>query len=69
MILRGRRSGSLRVVLGTSIVWLVIFWSTRDHWCHQNQLLNEEGNLPAKKSILENINEGINNVHRGESDP
>ena len=80
MILRGRRSGSLRVILGTSAFWLVIWWSSRDYFCSQGlssssssqhgareQRDQDEGNLPAKKTLLENIGDGINNVQRGES--
>ena len=76
MILRGRRSGSLRVILGTSAFWLVIWWSSRDYFCSQGLSSSsqndarvqrdEEGNLPAKKTLLENIGDGINNVQRGE---
>merc|ERR1712131_380790 len=74
MILRGRRSGSLRVILGTSAFWLVIWWSSRDYFCSQGLSSSsqndarvqrdEEGNLPAKKTLLENIGDGINNVQR-----
>ena len=77
MILRGRRSGSLRVILGTSAFWLVIWWSSRDYFCSQGlssgssqrgarDQPDDEGNLPAKKTLLENIGDGINNVQRGE---
>merc|ERR1711920_653469 len=76
MILRGRRSGSLRVILGTSAFWLVIWWSSRDYFCSQVSLGSPpraareqsnddvEGNLPARKNIIESIGDGINNVQR-----
>ena len=72
MGLRRLRSGNARLVLGTSLVWVLLFLSTKDYWCHLCSTLNQPhdtaavGNLPARKTLFENIGEGFENVQRGE---
>ena len=70
---RRLRSGSARLVLGTSACWLLMFVATRHLWCDLNSLTSleeaearAEGNLPARKTLFENIGEGFENVQRGE---
>jgi len=72
MILR-RRSGSLRVVVGTSLFWLFVFYSSSTWWCkNQFQDLNSKERRsedqdsgipkdlePAKKGWGEEIQDGI----------
>merc|ERR1712228_141894 len=68
MILR-RRGGSLRVVVGTSIFWLAVFYTTSEWWCrtHQLELSRSESNgvpedlKPAKQNWNEVIQGGIKN--------
>ena len=75
MGLRRLRSGNARLVLGTSLVWVLLFLSTKNYWCHLCSTLTAQsahdtaaavGNLPARKTLFENIGEGFENVQRGE---
>ena len=69
---RRLRSSSARLVLGTSACWLLVFVTTRHLWCDSFANLQHaersgpEGNLPARKTLFENIGEGFENVQRGE---
>jgi len=73
MGLRRLRSGNARLVLGTSLVWVLLFLSTKNYWCHLCSSLTAQsahetaaavGNLPARKTLFENIGEGFENVQR-----
>merc|ERR1712130_135930 len=60
MILR-RRGGSLRVVVGTSIFWILVFFSSSDWWCKTKHLhlKNAEDLKPAKEQWSDVINDGL----------
>merc|ERR1711957_489475 len=66
MILR-RRGGSLRVVVGTSIFWLSVFYTTSEYWCQNTQLEIDRRNpnhlpddlKPAKLPLGDVIGDGI----------
>lgn len=69
MILR-RRGGSLRVVVGTSIFWLSVFYTSSEWWCRNQQIkidLNEPNSnhladdlKPAQPALVDVIKEGVN---------